>query len=220
MVGNEKYTGDALFQKTYTDDSFNRHANKGEEEQYPIENHHEAIISHEDFEAAQAIIQQHGKEKCVSKHVDKYQNRYPFSGKIICEHCGGTFKRRVHASGKYRGAWCCTTHLSDMAKCPVKYIPDCAFEYAFVTMMNKLIFGHQAVLRPLLAGLRGINSDGSLASIRESTGNSRKTRNSEMCWWGFSLKATWNQLFTIRGTASFCGSRQEYSGRRNRSLDS
>lgn len=167
MVGNEKYTGDALFQKTYTDESFNRHANKGEEEQYLIENHHEAIISHEDFEAAQAIIQQHGKEKCVSKHDDKYQNRYPFSGKIICEQCGGKFKRRVHASGKHRVAWCCTTHLSDIAKCPVKYIPDCAFEYAFVTMMNKLIFGHQTVLRPLLASLRGINTDGSLASIRE-----------------------------------------------------
>lgn len=29
MVGNEKYTGDAIFQKTYTDDCFNRHNNNG-----------------------------------------------------------------------------------------------------------------------------------------------------------------------------------------------
>ncbi len=49
----------------------------------------------------------------------------------------------------------------------MKYIPESAFEYAFVTMMNKLIFGNQTILRPLLVSLRGINSDESLESIRE-----------------------------------------------------
>lgn len=49
----------------------------------------------------------------------------------------------------------------------MKYIPDPYFEYAFVAMMNKLIFGHQAVLKPLLVNLRGMNSDNSLVSIRE-----------------------------------------------------
>ena len=29
IIGNEKYTGDVLFQKTYTDSSFNRHQNQG-----------------------------------------------------------------------------------------------------------------------------------------------------------------------------------------------
>ncbi len=48
----------------------------------------------------------------------------------------------------------------------MKYIPESAFEYAFVTMMNKLIFGNQTVLRPLLISLRGVNSDESLESIR------------------------------------------------------
>lgn len=49
----------------------------------------------------------------------------------------------------------------------MKYIPDSDFEYTFVTMMNKLIFGHQTILRPLLVSLRGMNSDDSLASIQE-----------------------------------------------------
>lgn len=30
IIRNEKYTGDTLFQKTYTDDNFNRHKNIGE----------------------------------------------------------------------------------------------------------------------------------------------------------------------------------------------
>ena len=150
MVGNEKYTGDAIFQKTYTDTHFNRHYNYGEKDQYLIKNHHDAIINHEDFEAAQSIIEQRGKEKGLEKQNKKYQNRYPFSGKIICGQCGGKLKRRIHSTGRHTIAWCCTNHIEDAEKCSLKYIPEPDFEYAFVTMMNKLIFGHQAVLRPLL----------------------------------------------------------------------
>ena len=167
MAYNEKYVGDALFQKTYTDEQFNHRRNNGEREQYLIQNHHEPIISREDYESAQAVIAQRAREKGIEKRDGKSQNRYPFSGKIICGNCGGTFKRRIHASGKHRIAWCCTTHLADIAECPVKYIPDSALEIAFVTMMNKLIFAHQTVLRPLLVSLRGINSDSSLISIGE-----------------------------------------------------
>lgn len=166
MACNEKYIGDALFQKTYTDDTFKRHVNKGERERYLVRGHHDAIVSREDFETAQAIIRQHGKEKGVAKDDKKYQNRYPFSGKIVCSQCGGTFKRRVHTSGKYRTVWCCTTHLADTEKCPMKYIPETALETAFITMMNKLIFGHAVVLKPLLVSLRGMSSDDTLESIQ------------------------------------------------------
>lgn len=167
MVSNEKYTGDAIFQKTYTDEYFNRHYNHGERDRFFVKNSHEAIISHKDFEAAQAIIEQHAKEKGLEKHNNKYLNRYPLSGKIICGQCGGTFKRRVHSSGRKYIAWCCSTHIADIKKCSMKYIPDSDFEYTFVTMINKLIFGHQTVLKPLLVSLRGVNSDDSLASIQE-----------------------------------------------------
>lgn len=49
----------------------------------------------------------------------------------------------------------------------MKFITDAAIEYAFVTMMNKLIFGHKTVLRPLLLALRGLNSEESLISIQD-----------------------------------------------------
>ena len=48
----------------------------------------------------------------------------------------------------------------------MKYVPESDFEYAFVTMMNKLIFGHEFVLKPLLISLRGMNSDDTLESIQ------------------------------------------------------
>ncbi|MEN8493488.1 recombinase family protein [Dehalococcoides sp. THU3] len=167
MIGNEKYTGDAILQKTYTDEHFNRHTNYGEKDQYLIKNHHEAIISHEDFDAAQRIIEQRGKEKGVEKYQGKYQNRYTFSGKIICSQCGGKFKRRIHSTGRHNIAWCCSTHITDIKRCSMKYLSESDFEYAFVTMMNKLIYGHKTVLKPLLESLGGINCNDSLASIRE-----------------------------------------------------
>lgn len=167
MVGNEKYIGDAIFQKTYSDSQFNRHKNDGEKEQYLIRDHHMPIISREDFEAAQKVIEQRGKEKGVEKYGEKYLNRYPFSGKIICGQCGGAFKRRSHSSGSKYIAWCCTTHIENIGKCSMKYVLDSDFEYAFVTMMNKLIFSHQTVLKPLLIGLREVNTDDSLVSIQD-----------------------------------------------------
>lgn len=63
ILTNEKYTGDVLFQKTFTDGSFNRHINHGEKNQFYARDHHEAIISREYFEQAAALLQQRAKEK-------------------------------------------------------------------------------------------------------------------------------------------------------------
>ena len=166
MVANEKYTGDALFQKTYTDDYFNRQTNNGEQEQYLYKNHHEAIVSHEDFDAAQSVIFQRGKEKGAERDSKKYLKRYPFSGKIICSECGGTFKRRIHSKGRKYIAWTCHTHITDIKRCSMKYIEDVDLKYAFVTMMNKLIYGNQVILRPLLMSLRGINSEETMEKLK------------------------------------------------------
>ena len=56
IIKNEKYTGDVIFQKTFTDDGFKRHRNNGDYDQFFCENHHEAIISHEMFEKANELI--------------------------------------------------------------------------------------------------------------------------------------------------------------------
>ncbi|MDL2207035.1 recombinase family protein [Eubacteriales bacterium OttesenSCG-928-N13] len=167
MIGNEKYTGDAIFQKTYTDAHFNRHRNDGEKDRYMVQNHHEAIISHDVFEAAQLIIAQRGKEKGADMRLDKCLNRYPFSGKIVCGECGGKFKRRVHTVGRHPIAWCCATHIEDAAQCSMKYIPESDIDLAFVTMMNKLIFGHAAILKPPLEALSKLNTEESLLKIQE-----------------------------------------------------
>ncbi|MEA4973668.1 MAG: recombinase family protein [Candidatus Metalachnospira sp.] len=168
MICNEKYMGDAIFQKTYTDSSFNRHVNDGEYDQYLSKENHEPIINYEDFEKANAVLKQHGKEKGIEKYSRKSQNRYTFSGRIKCSECGSNFKRRMRykSSGEYV-VWCCSKHLQNVNDCSMKYITDEAVKIAFVTMMNKLIFAQKTVLKPLLQRLKGMNDKEMLLRIEE-----------------------------------------------------
>ena len=92
IISNEKYTGDVIYQKTYTDSSFNRHTNYGELDQYLVRDHHAAIISHEEFDRANAVLKQRGREKGNGGDTSRYQNRYSFSGRIQCGECGGILK--------------------------------------------------------------------------------------------------------------------------------
>ena len=168
ILTNEKYTGDVIFQKTYSDSSFNRHVNYGERDRFFCENHHEPIISHEDFDRVRAVLDQRAMEKGNGTDTYRYQNRYGFSGKIKCGECGSTFKRRRHykPSGDYV-AWTCTTHLESKADCSMLYISDEGIKLAFLTMMNKLVYGHNVILKPLLRNLRGMDDKDRLLRIQE-----------------------------------------------------
>lgn len=168
MLSNEKYVGDCLFQKTYSDSQFVRHNNHGEQPQYMVRDHHEPIISREDFEAAQAFVKQRASEKGIVKGTEKYQNRYVFSGKIICGECGDTFKRRIHSCTGYKyAAWCCNTHIEDKNKCHMLFVKDEALKLAFITMMNKLIFSHRLILKPYLEAIKNVSTDDSLRRIQQ-----------------------------------------------------
>ena len=164
ILVNEKYYGAAAFMKTYTDGSFRRHNNHGEVDSYYAEEHHEPIISREMFDKVQLVLQKHAEEHNIEADVGKYQNKYPFSGKIICGECGGKFKRQTQTTGI---AWACTTHLYDKASCSMKFIKDAAVKAAFVTMLNKLIFGYQFILSPYLESLKLSDADNNLLSIMD-----------------------------------------------------
>ena len=156
ILTNEKYIGDCLFQKTYSDFRFKRHVNRGEKDQFYMEGHHEAIISKEDFEAVEQLLSQRAKEKNIKKGDPRYQNRYPFTGRIICGECGSPFKRRINYTGNIKyPAWVCREHIDNIANCSMKYVREEVIERAFLTMINKLVFGRMEVLQPLLEGMRG-----------------------------------------------------------------
>lgn len=122
----------------------------GELDQYYVENHHEAIISKEEYEAANAVVDRKRQEKEIELESKKYKNRYPLSGRVICGNCGGTYKRKTYSRNVVLA---CTTHIEDKEKCDMKYIDLSDVERAFATMINKLIFGRNKVLKPFYENL-------------------------------------------------------------------
>lgn len=168
ILKNEKYTGDAIYQKTYTDDGYKRHKNNGEEDQYKLIDNHEAIVSREDFEKVQELIRLRAIAKGNGEDTKRYQNRYSLSGKIKCGECGSTFKRRHHHNGKEKYiAWTCGEHLKDIKKCSMKFIKDKDIKLAFVTLVNKLIFWKDCILKPLLESLKRVDSEEEVEKINK-----------------------------------------------------
>lgn len=166
ILKNEKYTGDVIYQKTYTDENYNRHNNYGEEDQYKIIDNHEAIVSREDFEKVQDLIKIKAIEKGNGENTKKYRNRYTFSGKIKCGECGAIFKRRHHYNVKEKYiAWTCSEHLRDIHKCSMKFIKEKEIKLAFMTLVNKLIFEKEFILIPFLESLKSVDSKDEIEKI-------------------------------------------------------
>ena len=120
ILTNEKYTGNALLQKTFVRDhlSKRRVANEGELPQYYATETHPAIIDEATFEAAQEIVRQHAE-----KRKDRAQpQRSEFTSKIRCPFCGQAYKR-VTSNGTV--GWNCSTY-QDKGKryCHGKKIPE------------------------------------------------------------------------------------------------
>lgn len=133
-----------------------------------VGDHHEPIVSREDYELAGQIIRQHAAEKKLEEQGGKYLSRYPFSGKIVCGQCDSTFKRRTQCSGDQKYIlWACREHLEHPKDCSMKALRESVIEDAFTTMMNKLIFAREQILKNLLDAIRRQNHASNLGRINE-----------------------------------------------------
>lgn len=121
VLANEKLTGNSLLQKKYCDNHLTKKQirNKGQKPRYFAESTHPSIISAEIFESVARLRQERAAHFNVK---DSSQAKYPFSGKILCEHCGRKYKRK---KGVGRFYWQCSTYLQEgRAFCPAKQIPE------------------------------------------------------------------------------------------------
>ncbi|EPR07975.1 recombinase family protein [Ruminiclostridium papyrosolvens] len=154
MLGNEKYCGDALLQKTITADSvtFKRKSNKGELPQYYIKNNHEPIISREDFERVKELIEIRKKKQGIDEEViKKMRKRYPLTGKIICGNCGNHYKRSIYnTSNKYRSVVyvCSSTEAEKIMDCNARPVMQKGLHQAFINMSNRLYSNWRTLLLP------------------------------------------------------------------------
>lgn len=156
ILTNEKYCGDLVQQKTYTENylTHRKKKNNGELPMYRVQNNHEAIIVRENFDLVQRLMAERAaKYGNLPGDRDKYLNRYSFSGKLVCEHCGANFIRRTwNSSGPTKQiVWQCGTYIKEgKAACSMKAVDDITLKAVFVRAFNKLYKNKDTVLKRFL----------------------------------------------------------------------
>lgn len=158
---NPVYGGNLLLQKTYSTEvvPFKRKHNKGQIPRYYIENNHDPIISAEQAEMVREIMEYRRKQYRLDE--GKSQNRYSFSGKLICGECGSTLRRqKIYIGRPYEKIqWCCHQHIEDKTKCGQKAIREDILQQVFILMWNKLVSNYSEMLLPMLEILKKLRMD-------------------------------------------------------------
>lgn len=119
ILTNEKYTGDAILQKTYVLDciSKKRCVNNGELPKYLVKGHHEAIISHSEFDRVQAEMARRKSKRKIAEKLTKTENgkysaKFALSELLICGECGTPYRRVTWtAKGFKEIKWRCVSRL-------------------------------------------------------------------------------------------------------------
>lgn len=174
IIKNEKYKGDLLLGKTFTVDpiSKRRLENMGEEEQYYLKNHHEAIVSEEIWDKAKEIRED--RYRISNTVMDgtrmKPTRKFAFSSMCQCGFCGKYLSRRSHNQDTHnkKPVWKCRTATNiGIAKCPSsKAIDESIIENAFLEMFNLLAKNFDDVLESVLKSVEEtINNDESAAKL-------------------------------------------------------
>ena len=133
LLFNEKIAGDLLLQKVYISDPIEKKpvTNRGERTQYFVRDSHEAILDRETY-ARLLAERKRRAEKFMPVESRGPRKAYPFTGKLICGHCGGKFRRKtVRNCGKCRIFWMCDTLKNKgKAHCNAQQIPEAILQDA------------------------------------------------------------------------------------------
>ena len=119
ILVNEKYTGDALLQKTYITDCITKKSrkNNGELPMYLVKNHHEPIISRADFNRTQEEIARRSAKKAIINKINKteqgkYSAKYALTDLLVCGECGTHYRRVTWtAKGFKEIKWRCISRI-------------------------------------------------------------------------------------------------------------
>lgn len=173
IIKNEKYKGDLMMGKTYTVDPISKRRldNYGEQDKFYIENHHEPIISEEDFEKAQGIRLRRSKNRNTVANNggkrEKYSRKYAFSSMLECGFCGHNLSRRNwHSSSEYtKVIWQCVNATKNGKKyCPhSKGIEEEAIEKAFMESYRQVCHNNVEITNEFLKTVEEELKDNSLA---------------------------------------------------------
>ena len=104
ILSNERYCGDLLMQKTYTENCITKKVkkNRGEMPKYLVKNNHPAIVTQSTFKMVQMEMARRGN---VRKKTDsgiteqgKYSGRFALTDLLVCGECGSPYRRKTYST--------------------------------------------------------------------------------------------------------------------------
>ncbi len=115
MLTNEKYKGDTMFQKTFTEDFMTgkKSKNIGQRNKYYVKDSHAAIVSAEIYDKVQEEMAKRARlvtseDGTVEISGSKYNGKYFLGNLLVCGDCGASYRRRTER-GKV--VWRCATRI-------------------------------------------------------------------------------------------------------------
>lgn len=118
ILTNERYCGDVLGQKTYTESVINGKSrrNNGELPQVLIQNNHPGIVSRETFYEVQEEMKRRAAARSPSTKSatgrTSYASKYALSERLVCGECGTLYRRCTWTiRGKKKIVWRCVSRL-------------------------------------------------------------------------------------------------------------
>ena len=99
MLRNEKYKGDTMLQKTFTEDFMTgkKSKNIGQRSRYYLKDSHPAIVSAEMFDKVQEEMSRrarliHKDDGTVEASASKYNGKYLLGNLLVCGDCGAAYR--------------------------------------------------------------------------------------------------------------------------------
>lgn len=179
ILTNEKYTGDALLQKTYVTDCITKkmRKNNGELPMYLVKNHHEPIISRSDFNRVQEEMARRSAKRTIADKLTKtgqgkYSAKYALSELLICGECGEHYRRVTWtAKGFKEVKWRCVSRIQyGKKKCHSSpTVDEQALHRAIVSAINEFCEVKDDVAKALRESITEVldpNQNGSIQAAQ------------------------------------------------------
>ena len=120
-----------------------------------------AIVSEELWDRANALYKRRSAQMLSRQSAAEFHNRYPYSGKIICEEHGASFHRQVQKSAKgEKEVWQCRVYRSrGRAACSAPQLRTAELDQIMAQLFNQLARDKPAIVDTVIKILQSVPSE-------------------------------------------------------------
>lgn len=162
ILANERYSGDMLLQKTYTENCITKKVkkNRGEMAKYLITNNHPAIVDRDTFKRVQMELAKRANKRKTSDNAKtdqgKYSGKYALTDLLVCGECGSPYRRRTWKIGGVScKVWRCLSRVEHGTKfCKESInIEETKLHKAILRGLNKAMEDKQEAVELIISNL-------------------------------------------------------------------